>query len=241
MTRWEPTKKGSAKGQEIDSTPMLFLDRPLRTDFQSGKRRLGDPEAARVFKMRPPRIPRLIEISTASPTLLTQSAEPAEVNQEQKIEVSTKADGLYLPTKPNPILIEESDPSDVLVELTQDAQAGADELWVAPTGSADGEIPVAEDIFGADDVILIEQEGIRETVEIEDVSENRIILKQPLLFSVGLAFQIDLDTGDVSIYLRKEFEHSGTSLSQNVSASSQRAGINWLIVDEGNKQTYVVN
>ena len=63
---------------------------------------------------------------------------------------------------------------------------------------------------------------------------------QPLLSSIGLALQVDLDSGVVSRGLRNELEQDEISLSQNVTVLIEKRDSRWRIVDAKNKKTYTV-
>ena len=64
-------------------------------------------------------------------------------------------------------------------------------------------------------------------------------------FSVGLDFQNDLDSANLSEELRSEFENNGISFSQNVTISAKRKNgtdaAGWRITDEDNEQVYTVS
>ena len=59
---------------KVDLVPTLFLRLPLQIAFRSGN--LSDPAAARIFKIQPPRIERLIAVTVATPTHLEFSPVP---------------------------------------------------------------------------------------------------------------------------------------------------------------------
>jgi len=61
-----------------------------------------------------------------------------------------------------------------------------------------------------------------------------------LLFGVGLAYQVDLDTDNISVGLRQEFVDAGTELSLNVTVSVVETDNRWLISDIDNDKRYYV-
>lgn len=56
---------------------------------------------------------------------------------------------------------------------------------------------------------------------------------QRYLFSVGLNFASELDTGDVSEQLRSEFQGHGLELADHVQVKVEQSGSKWMIVDAG--------
>ncbi|MCH8294046.1 hypothetical protein IH992_23440, partial [Candidatus Poribacteria bacterium] len=78
--------------------------------------------------------------------------------------------------------------------------------------------------------------------KIRVVLENQLEkqIKQPLLFSLKLKFQSDLDNEIFSVELRRAFEKNGIPLPQNVTLSAKEKGIKWLITDEDKQQGYTI-
>ena len=66
------------------------------------------------------------------------------------------------------------------------------------------------------------------------------VKRSGVLFSAGLKFQSDLDSGNIPEKLRQVFENNGISISQNVTVSIERTGSKWLITDGDAKKTYSV-
>jgi len=64
--------------------------------------------------------------------------------------------------------------------------------------------------------------------------------ERPALLSVGLQFQAQLDSGNVSDALRNAFAAVGIALSPNASVSVKQAGSRWLLTDEDNNQLYLI-
>ena len=52
-----------------------------------------------------------------------------------------------------------------------------------------------------------------------------------ILFSIGLEFQSDLDSKNISSALLQEFENKGCSLSDKATISIEETGGRWLITD----------
>lgn len=64
-----------------------------------------------------------------------------------------------------------------------------------------------------------------------------------LLFSIKFGLQSDLDNGNVSEDLRREFKDNGISLSQTVEVKKVRTkkrDSKWLLTDEDNNQRYII-
>jgi len=72
-------------------------------------------------------------------------------------------------------------------------------------------------------------------------SFRELLSRGPLLFSIDLVFQSDLDHDNgISEDLRRGFENNGILLSQNATISIEEKDSRWLITDKDNEQTFLI-
>ena len=64
---------------------------------------------------------------------------------------------------------------------------------------------------------------------------NNAIIRKAYLFSVGLDFVGELDTGQLSAQLRQQFLEHGEALASQAQVTVEQAGSEWTIVDAGKK------
>ena len=65
-------------------------------------------------------------------------------------------------------------------------------------------------------------------------------MENELLFSIGSEYQTNLDNQNISKGLRQEFKEKEFTLSKNATVLVQRQGIEWLIIDIGKNQRYII-
>ena len=67
--------------------------------------------------------------------------------------------------------------------------------------------------------------------EIVFIGTNQAVIRTKMLFRIGLEFQNDLDSRNISQRLLREFENKGNSLSGKAAVSVGKTGERWLITD----------
>jgi outer membrane protein assembly factor BamA len=67
--------------------------------------------------------------------------------------------------------------------------------------------------------------------EIVLIGTNQAVIRTKMLFHIGLEFQNDLDSKNISAGLLQEFQSKGNSLSDKAAVSIERAGSRWLVTD----------
>ena len=166
----------------IDAVPALFIRPSLIDSFEATTGKVGGLGNAKVFKVNPPKKPRIFSIPVVEPAYLAEDVEPGD--SQIHLYVSSIASRNDFPVG-SAISIRKIDNSEVFAVLTQKAKATARQIYVEDTS-----------IFAAGDVVEVAQDDFLFRTRIQRVYDHvrKIELVSPISKGYERIFnRIDVD------------------------------------------------
>lgn len=165
----------------VDSIPALFIRPSLIDSFEVTTGEVGGLGNAKIFKIDPPKSPRIFSIPVVAPAYLAEDVESGASQIQVYVSIASRND---FPVG-SAISIQQIDHSEVFAVLTQKAKATAQQIYVADTS-----------IFASGDVVEVAQDDFQFRTRIKRVYDHirKIELVSPLSEGYELIFdKIDVD------------------------------------------------
>lgn len=166
----------------IDSIPALFIRPSLLDTFEATTGEVGGLGNAKIFKIAPPKSPRIFSIPVVAPAYLAEVVESGA--SQIQVYVSSLASRNDFPVG-SAISIQKVDNSEVFAVLTQKAQATAQQIYVADTS-----------IFAPGDVVEVAQDDFYFRTRIKRVYDH--IRKIELVSTLSEGYELIFDKIDVN-------------------------------------------
>ncbi|HIB86500.1 TPA: hypothetical protein EYO57_04700 [Candidatus Poribacteria bacterium] len=166
----------------VDAIPALFIRPPLINTFETTTGEVGESGNARIFKINPPKSPRIFAVPVVAPAYLAEDVEPGA--SQIKVYISSIASRNDFPVK-SAISIQKIDNSEVYAVLTQKAKATAQQIYVGDTSK-----------FASGDIVEIAQGEFLFRARIKQVYDQ--INKIELVSSLSEGYELIFNRIDVN-------------------------------------------